>query len=72
MDGCSAEPGGLTRWINAHKKYLQSLEQPTKELTSKQQSKASNISEHHENNKTALIFGSIIIGVAALTLYKIT
>ena len=41
-------------------------------FTSKQQSKASNISEHHENNKTTLIFGSIIIGVAALTLYKIT
>ena len=60
IDGCSAEPGRLTRWINAHKKYLQ--------LTQSSVDQPKSITEHHENNKKAIKIGSIVIGVSAFTL----
>ena len=64
IDGCSAEPGDLTRWVEGHKKYSHSLQPSTTTVPP-------SINEHHENNKTALIVGSIVVDIIAITLYKL-
>ena len=79
VDGISADPTGLKRWLAAHaqaKKIHQEQEDQSwsgwkKEHPNQPLPDEYTSSEQHENNKTTLIVGGIVLGLTALIIYEI-
>ena len=62
VDGISSDPARFTRWLVARDKEQHPDQPLPDEYTS---------SEQHENNKTTLIVGGIVLGLTALIIYQI-